>query len=184
MGREIRKAPPNWRQPKWTRDDAPEAHLVGRERTFHDETIKSAMASWLTEFDRIRAGDANDFERKRYGAGDILANWIADNRAPHPAYYRPWEDAEATWFQLWETVSEGAPVSPAFETKEELARYLAEKGDFWDQHRGAGGWGIERARAFVADGWAPSMMVIREHGQTTRILESKDIPLEHASRHS
>jgi len=89
-----------------------------------------------------------------------------------PEYYSPFTAEEATWFQLFETVSEGTPVSPPFATEEELAEYLAKNGDFWDQHRGECGWGIERATAFVKTGWAPSMAFIGG-----KVLEAKDIPL-------
>jgi len=94
---------------------------------------------------------------------------------PTPETYRPYSEEEATWFQLFQTVSEGSPVSPPFATLDELATYLAEKGDFWDQSRaiedfaGSGrldpdnlpktGWGQQRAEAFCKAGWAPSMMV-------------------------
>ena len=87
--------------------------------------------------------------------------------------HRPYTTEEATWFQLWETVSEGTPVSPPFATKEELAEHLAKHGDDWDKSRGHGGWGIERARAFVDSGWAPSLMV-----SNGTVFESKHVPLE------
>jgi len=65
-----------------------------------------------------------------------------------------------TWFQAYETVSEGTPVTPPFATQEELIDYLATRGDFWDQHRGEGPWPRENARKFVlGSGWAPSMIV-------------------------
>jgi len=39
-----------------------------------------------------------------------------------------WTEEEATHFMMYETVSEGTPMSPAFETPEELARWLADHG--------------------------------------------------------
>jgi len=38
---------------------------------------------------------------------------------------KPIEPPQGNCFQLWETVSEGSPVSPVFETKEELATWLS-----------------------------------------------------------
>jgi hypothetical protein len=35
------------------------------------------------------------------------------------------QDKEATWFQAWETVTEGTPVTPPFATTDELVDYLA-----------------------------------------------------------
>lgn len=39
--------------------------------------------------------------------------------------WEPEEPPEGPGYQLWETVSEGSPVSPVFETPEELARWLS-----------------------------------------------------------
>lgn len=117
MGREIRRVPPNWAHPKRDphkppyRDDVPQPMF---DRSFDD-----VFAEWLADFDRIRSGALTDIERECYPRG--LADWLLDEGQPHdPAYYRPWKDEEATWFQLWQTVSEGSPVSPPFPTREEL----------------------------------------------------------------
>ena len=185
MGREVRRVPPNWKHPE-TQDNYGRTCL----QPMHDETFDERFTEWLADFDRVRAGNLTDTEREWYPRG--LADWLMDEGAPlDPAYYRPWQDDEATWFQLWETVSEGTPVSPPFATKEELAAHLAVHGDAWDQARSAKGragftrgqatgWGMERARAFVEAGWAPSMMVINEPGNLS-IVESKDIPLAQSS---
>ena len=126
MGREIRKVPPHWDHPKQN----PNENRYGHEglQPMHNQTFEVRFAEWLADFDRIRAGNLDELERKCYPRG--LADWLIDEGAPHdPAYYRPWKDEEATWFQLWETVSEGTPVSPPFASKEELADHLAEHGD-------------------------------------------------------
>jgi hypothetical protein len=52
-----------------------------------------------------------------------------DNIPPNPADYMPvWQDGEATMFVMYEDTSEGTPISPAFETPEELARWLTDNG--------------------------------------------------------
>jgi hypothetical protein len=148
MGREIRQVPPNWTHPKNDR---------GQDQPMYNEQFSVEFARWLTDFDRVRAGQLTDIERECYPLG--LADWLQDEgNPPDPKYYRPWSDAEATWFQVWETVSEGTPVTPPFETKAELVDYLATHGDFWDQSRGDGAWSREAAEKFVGDGWAPSMV--------------------------
>lgn len=158
MSREVRRVPPNWEHPKY-RDE------MGRikNQPMHDRPFSEAEAEWLAEFDRIRSGGATESERECYPGG--VCEWAAvDYPPPNPAFYQPWSDEEATWYQLWETVSEGTPVSPPFETAQELIDYLAENGDFWDQKRcrkpgwveahggtapGVSGWGHERAEATV-----------------------------------
>lgn len=75
--------------------------------------------------------------------------------------YEDWgrvEPPEGEWWQVWETVSEGSPVTPAFATRDELITYLVEHGDAWDQKRGDGGWAREAAESFVGTGWAPSLI--------------------------
>ncbi len=165
MGREIRRVPPNWEHPV----NEENGHKV----TMYDETFEQAATAWLAEFDRIRAGvDLTDFEKKWYPLG--VVEWANSETPPNPELCRPWSDEEATWYQVWETVTEGTPVSPPFETKEELIVYLAENGDFWDQTRcwedgwtrlwggthGVSAWGRARAENFVALEWAPSMVIV------------------------
>jgi hypothetical protein len=152
MGRKIRKVPPNWQHPKDTR---------GEYKPLFNENFDDAFAEWLGDFNRIQSGKLTDDERKDYPRG--LCEWLQDNQAPDPEYYRPYKDEDASWFQVYETVSEGTPVTPPFATKEELVNYLATYGDFWDQKRGHGAWNRITAEKFVADGWAPSMIVTNEH---------------------
>lgn len=63
-----------------------------------------------------------------------------------------WERTEppaGEWWQIWETVSEGSPVTPAFATPQELAKH-------WASERGGS---AESALAWITnDGWAPSLI--------------------------
>jgi hypothetical protein len=55
------------------------------------------------------------------------------------------------WYQVWETVSEGSPVSPAFATAQELVFFLVTYGDpVW------GRWELRNAEKFVSAGYVPS----------------------------
>ena len=170
MGREVRRVPPNWTHPKMKgRPDRLEPML--------DMTYEQALAEWNADREKWEAG-----ERPSYFTEDDQDTTFEEyNSPPEPDCYRPWKDEDATWFQLWETVSEGTPVSPPFATREELIAYLAQHGDFWDQDRRESGWGWASARAFVDAGWAPTMAIVG--GQA---LQAKDIPLvldadQHAS---
>jgi hypothetical protein len=53
-------------------------------------------------------------------------------------------------WQLWETVSEGSPISPVFATREEFVDWLV-----------AEGYSRLAAENFAKDGWAPSMVISR-----------------------
>lgn len=166
MGREVRRVPPNWDHPKI------EQHGRVDYQSMYDTNFDEVFQEWLDNFDRIRANGMTDDERKCYPNG--LRDWLReDGRFPDSANYRPWQDAEATWFQAWETVSEGTPVTPPFETKVELIDYLVLRGDFWDQKRGRGGWRLDAAERFVDDGYAPSMIVNRV-GASITIREPRD----------
>jgi len=181
MGREVRRVPPNWSHPETERSNG----QTGKQPMF-DKTYASARAEWLEGLRKWEAGEDPDREQFKNDDGSYQDYWEWTGNPPDRVYYRPWRDEEATWFQLWETVSEGTPITPPFTTREELAAYLAEKGDEWDQKRagdpraaalfgiklGKPGWGRARAEAFVKAGWAPSFAI-----SNGRALESKDIPL-------
>ena len=72
-----------------------------------------------------------------------------------------WPEAQRVHIQVYETVTEGTPVTPHFGTKEELAKYLSENGDFAYQK----GYSAispkptyDQAIRFIEDGYVPSMM--------------------------
>jgi len=151
MGREIRRVPANWSHP------IQEGHYDGRLQPMHDEPFESAAANWKAEFAKWEAGERPDYCSEE---NKVLEYWEWENGPPDRAYYRTWKDEEAVWFQVWETVSEGTPVTPPFSTAAELVDYLATNGDFWDQKRRDGPWNRQVATNFVAAGWAPSLIAV------------------------
>jgi hypothetical protein len=91
-----------------------------------------------------------------HGHGSLEA--YPGQRAEAEAWERA-EPPEGDGWQLWETVSEGSPVSPVFPDAEGLARWLTT-----DAAGLAKCSTIEGARRFVKAGWAPSMMSSPETG--------------------
>lgn len=158
MGREVRRVPPNWEHPKDERD---------RYIPMFDEDYETAAAKWLAECIRWAYGTHEMLidhpERKR----ESPFYWEYEGEPPNRDSYRPKFDTEPTWYQVYETVSEGTPVTPPFATKEEVVDYLVEHGTFWDEKRGEGGWKRENAESFVNAGWAPSMIVEVNNGAAT-----------------
>ena len=151
MGREIRKVPANWEHPKTTRWD----YRLQKEVEYYKplyEDREAALKSFAADIEKMGLAKAID----HHGGG------------PKSDDYVDFEGKEATWWQVYETVSEGTPVTPPFETREELVEYLVENGDFWDQKRRSEGntimpcepWSRRNAEAFVmGSGWAPSMVI-------------------------
>lgn len=66
--------------------------------------------------------------------------------------WRPEEPPVGEGWQLWETVSEGSPISPVFATADDLASWMS------DPERGRDWVPGDVAAKFIADGWAPSFM--------------------------
>lgn len=90
------------------------------------------------------------------GSGEAVVS--DEHRAAHEGWTKTEPPAGEGW-QMWESVSEGSPISPVFETPEELARWLADTGAY------AGGVGPGHASyetwlRMIHAGWAPSMVSV------------------------
>ena len=130
MGREIRQVPANWNHPK---ND--QGHYIA----LHDQTYEQALGDWK----QYKPDEGDSYEK--------WAEWAED--VPSAEWCRPAYDAPADHFQIYETVSEGTPVSPVFATRDELAQWLIEQGH-----------SEKAARQFAIDGWAISMVFDPPHG--------------------
>jgi hypothetical protein len=151
MGREVRRVPKNWVHPMVEVD----RYINGRiqkvmdHQPMYDEDFETAMDDWYAGF---KAHKPEDHDGSPY--------WDWEGGPPDPKYYRPkWTDAERTHLMMYEDTSEGTPISPAFETPEELARWLADNG--------ASSFGsmtatYEQWLPICQGGWAPSMVM--DHG--------------------
>lgn len=164
MGREIRRVPPNWQHPT-------DKH-TGHMQPMFDRPYLSALKEWIQNHQLWEEGKHPD---QLDGTGSeyrYFAQWSGN--PPDVKYYRPdWMPTSMTWWQVYETVSEGTPVSPPFETAEELIECLVANGGFWDQKRRAEGrssmpcgpWSRESAERFVKGaGCAPSFVYTPETG--------------------
>ncbi len=137
MGREIRRVPADWKHPTYTDDDAPRSTYVGRHRPMLDATFEDAAREWREAFAAWRP-EEHDGEEFWEGAPP-----------PERDAYRPAYTSPPTHLQVYETVSEGTPVSPVFATEEEVVAWLVAHGN--DE---------SAARRFVEAGSQPSAWVI------------------------
>jgi hypothetical protein len=158
MGREIRRVPPNWEHPRYTEDDARDRRAIGQYKSLYDEDYETAAQEWLANFDLWRAGK-HESQSGEY-ASESKYYWEYDT-PPNEESYRPKFTEEPTWYQVYETVSEGSPTTPPFATQDELIDYLVNVGEmagtqYQRKHS------REAATKFVkGSGYAPSMVVER-----------------------
>lgn len=139
MGREVRRVPANWQHPI--------DPTTGRHKPLHDGSRY--------------AGNAAEFMEKASAEGlQSAIDWCGS--APDQNDYMPvWSAEVATHYAMYEDTSEGTPISPAFATPEELARWLADSGasSFGDSTASYEAW-LNIARG----GWAPSLIYTSDTG--------------------
>jgi hypothetical protein len=170
MGREVRRVPAGWEHPKTTRYNRATGVEEESFRPMHDGGFEKRLSGWLEEWENWkRSGYAEACKKypEYIGMGVTAAMSECHGGPPDPAYFAPdWPESERTHYQLYETVSEGTPLSPPMPTLEDLARYLAANGDYWNQRRPGRdpSRSYEQWMAFLKVGWAPSMVMSDEHG--------------------
>jgi hypothetical protein len=121
MGREIRMVPPDWQHP------ANEGYRNGKYKPLYygaGGRYEAKAKAWLDGLAKWQAG-----ERPDYAGDDAPAFfWDWDGNPPsaddHMLVGVP--DEACTHFMLYESTSEGTPLSPAFVTLEAVAIYAAE----------------------------------------------------------
>lgn len=97
------------------------------------------------------------------GAGEI---WNSpEQKAEAEAWDRTDPPTGEGW-QLWETVSEGSPISPVFASAEELAAYLSTH-DCWGSNKAS----YEQWMKTIAEGWSPTFITETIPGQPTVLKE-------------
>lgn len=170
MGREIRRVPPNWEHPKQKCSHHRQCNPDGMcYISMHDQDYKTAAKEWIDGLMRWERGEHEDGPDKH-----CKYYWEYFGNPPDEETCRPEFTEEPTWFQVYETVSEGTPVTPPFPTKEALAEYLSKHGDFWHQRTvRERAWEAgplptyESALRFVNDGHAFSMVAHRVGNDVT-----------------
>jgi hypothetical protein len=116
MGREVRRVPADWQHPKNERSHYRAlfdgAEYAERAREWDEESAKWARGEFPDyASEESRKLTYEEWNGARPDAADYMPCW--------PAEY-------ATHYMMYETTSEGTPISPAFATPEELARWLAD----------------------------------------------------------
>lgn len=127
MGRAIRKVPKDWEHPKKN----------GRYIPKHTSKISflEMLEKWLEKAKAWEKGEHPDQQLGEIahsvgaisGGSSFCHYWEWDEHVPDPDYYMPyWADEERTHYQMYETTTEGTPITPVLSTQEEVARWCAD----------------------------------------------------------
>lgn len=146
MGREIRRVTPGWDHPR----DKSDAYFP-----LCDNTFELAALRWKLGFFEWESGRHREQQ-------EGLEFWEWQGDPPDREMYRRAWTTEPTAYQIYETVSEGTPVSPVFATLDDLRA--------WCRVQGHSDTAIER---FIEGGWAPSAVV--GHGRVAMGIDSLDL---------
>lgn len=160
MGREIRRVPEGWEHPEG--------------RHLYDGSYSEAARRWIEEFDlwrgrmhpsqiRMRGIYERDGELDRYEDLYDHDRFWEYQLPPDEYMMRPDWEAEgivADHYQVYETVTEGSPVSPVFASLDGVRDWLVEQG-----------YSADAARGFIGAGSAPSFMVHYEPDEGVRMVD-------------
>ena len=133
MGREVRRVPKDWQHPK---------NSAGRYEPLHDG-YNAALAEFEADIKEKGLAEAIDW----HGGGPSSEDYMPD-----------WPESERTHYMMYEDTSEGTPKSPAMESPEALARWLADNGASSFGHDTAT---YEQWLPTCRGAWAPSMVMER-----------------------
>lgn len=159
MGREVRMVPAGWRHPK---------NAEGRYIALFDGNFAQADKDWNEGYAAWQRGEIESYssgvrkwEPKCEAAleCDSYSEW--NGPRPSPDDYMPeFAEGTATKLMMYETTSEGTPISPAFDTPEELAHWLAD-----NETSAFGGMTAtyEQWLATCKGGYSPSMVMAGGH---------------------
>jgi len=146
MGREVRMVPADWQHPK-----SENGEFIP---LFPGDRYQSRVDNWDKEKEEWERGEFPDYvsdENKKL----TFEEWVGA-RPNVEDYMSNWPAEQRTHFMMYEDTTKGTPISPAFETSEELAQWLVDNNAsaFGSQTGSYEGW-LRIARG----GWAPSLMI-------------------------
>ena len=165
MSREIRRVPPNWEHPLHTAETVQgrfPASFIGHFIPMHDQPFEDAAGEWKANFLRWEFRSHPDYKPG-------TEYWEYEGDPPDRLSFRPAFTEDPTWYQVYETVSEGTPVTPPFATTAELVDFLVHHGEIAPSTQGP--ISRELAESFVVAGSAVSVVVTEER-QLLRTYET------------
>jgi hypothetical protein len=120
MGREMRRVPADWHHPI--------DYKTRRHRPLMEGPWEAAAEDWdRTKAAFDRGEDENGDPLSESAKGYTFDEWHG-KRPEHADYMPTWPEAQRTHYQMYETCSEGTPISPVLESPEAVARWCADNG--------------------------------------------------------
>lgn len=139
----------------WSQEDGWKVREDGHIPTAQEINEAQDM-SGLRSHDAINRGILVKFRASKMGVYGLCEHCHGDGELwkdeAAKAAYEEWEPEyprQGDGWQLWETISDGSPVTPVFETAQSLIDHLVAHGDCADITMGRGGWARERATAMI-----------------------------------
>jgi hypothetical protein len=161
MGREVRRVPADWQHPKEEVPNWRTGRMVERYKPlFPGDRYQPRVDEWDAECAKWKAGWRPDYCTEPESIAMTYEQY--SGQRPHRDDYMPnWPAGQCTHLMMYEDTSEGTPISPAFETPEELARWLTDNGAsaFGDSTGSYEGW-----LRVAQGGWAPSAVFTPQTG--------------------
>jgi hypothetical protein len=147
MSRKIRRVPKDWSHPK--RENGTYEPLNSDYVGILDYYKKDVEQFINTMTEVIEKGSVKIYDKEFTSENELYEYLTEDGQINTPDIndYMP----TGEWYQLYEEVSEGTPLSPPFATKEELINWLTENEDFNGNVRTK-----EAAEFMVNQGYMPS----------------------------
>ena len=141
MSREVRRVPPDWNHPK----DARGKYIP----------LESGYIEYLHGKAQWERGFVSDY-KGGWKPKDTEQNYSYEKYAGEKRaeeHMPVWPESVCTHFQMYETTTEGTPLSPPLPSAEELAHWLADNGASAFGDRNAT---YEQWLATIKRSWAPS----------------------------
>lgn len=147
MSREIRRVPQNWDHPK---NDKNQFVPMLNDYISYLESYKKDVDRFVEKMTEIIQKGRCKFNSYDFNDPYELYDYLTEDDQQTPPDIRDFMPT-GNCYQLFETVSDGTPITPPFKEKQELVYWLTNNRDFWGNK-----WSEEGAKDIVESGFALS----------------------------
>ena len=120
MGRQVRMVPANWEHPKEPNGDYKPLFETFKPFSEMQAKVDTDIELWEKGEHPDQDKDWKNLNPREYSYYEWHGGCYPDEKA----YMPYWPPEERTHYQMYESTSEGTPISPPMETPEALAKWL------------------------------------------------------------